>query len=264
MLLQSGLILQVLLSVQVLLDLLLPDRVVEPLPLHLNRVLHLATIALVVALVGLTHTALCAHLLLVRVCHCQLSQTHHVQMVIIRDQVMLGRGSNLIPIVHVLIVVQILAPLDQPINILLKLSIVNHLELFVIKRILVKCFQLLLELYRLNSFRFQTLPLFSNDLRILRISVQLAKPLHFLGSLHSLGLLSSHSSRVMERFGFVTRLQVCLVDLSEHFVVDGAPSVVFESHVPTVVVVVLRLVIVNVNGLLASVFLERHVVARSE
>lgn len=195
MLFESGLVLQVLLRVQVLLDLLLPDRVVESLPLHLNRVLHLASVALVVALVGLAHTtALCAHLLLIGVSHCQLSETNHVQVVVIRDQIVFGRCCNLIPVVHILVVVQILAPLDQPVNILLKLSIVNHLEFLVIKRILVKCLQLFLELHRLHSLWLKTLSLFSDDLRILCVSVQLAEPLHFFGSLHRLGFLSSHGS----------------------------------------------------------------------
>lgn len=52
--------------------------------------------------------------------------------------------------------------------------------------------------------------------------------------------------------------------MSKHFVVDGPPAVVLKSHVPTVMVIVLRLVVVNVNSLLASVLLHGHVIARSK
>ena len=65
----------------------------------------------------------------------------------------------------------------------------------------------------------------------------------------------------MERLEFSISLQLSLVYLRQDLIVNGPPAVVLKSHVPSIVLVVLRLVEMNVDGLFTHFFFERHVVS---
>jgi hypothetical protein len=68
----------------------------------------------------------------------------------------------------------------------------------------------------------------------------------------------------MERFGFRARLEVGLINLCQYFVVDWTPPIILKSEVPTVMVVILRFIVVDIDSLFSSFFLHLHVVTRSK
>ena len=69
-----------------------------------------------------------------------------MQMIIIGHEFILSTRRELTPIFHVLVVVQVFAPLDEPIDILFKLRVVSLFKLTIIEWVVIKRFQLLLEL----------------------------------------------------------------------------------------------------------------------
>lgn len=68
----------------------------------------------------------------------------------------------------------------------------------------------------------------------------------------------------MERFWLRARLQISLINLSQNFVIDGPPTVIFKSHVPPIMIITFRFVVMNVDSLFASFLFHLHVVTWSE
>ena len=62
--------------------------------------------------------------------------------------------------------------------------------------------------------------------------------------------------------GFTSCLHVRLIHLCKHLIVNWTPAVVFKTHVPAIVLILLRLVKMHIDCLLARFFLHLHVVAR--
>ena len=93
-----------------------------------------------------------------------------------------------------------------------------------------------------------------DDLCVLSVSIQLPQPFKLLCSLLCGRFFGSDSAGVMERLEFGISLHLGLVDLRQDLIVDGSPAVVLKSHVPPIVLVVLRLVEMNVDGLFTHVF----------
>lgn len=68
-------------------------------------------------------------------------------MLVIRNQIVLRGGGQRRPVIHILIIVEVLTPLNQSVHILVKLRIINLFELLIVKGVLVQGLQLLLELH---------------------------------------------------------------------------------------------------------------------
>jgi len=66
----------------------------------------------------------------------------------------------------------------------------------------------------------------------------------------------------MVRFRFTASLHVGLVNLGKHFIIDWTPSIVFKSHIPTVVLILLRFIEVHIYRLFTCFFLHLHVITR--
>lgn len=62
----------------------------------------------------------------------------------------LGASCETVPVFHILVVIQILAPFYQIVYFSIEILIIHHREFLVIKRIFVKLFKLLLELCGLD------------------------------------------------------------------------------------------------------------------
>jgi hypothetical protein len=184
-----------------------------------------------------------------------------MQIIIVWNEVILSWGSQSIPIIHILLKIEIFTPLDQPINVLLKLSVIDLHELFIIKWILVQWFQLFLKLYAFDGLGVQAFALFCDDFRVFGVTVELAEPLYLFSTFFCSDLLRTNGFTEVVGFGFAAGLHVGLVYLSEHFVVDWTPTVVFKTHVPTVVLVLLWFIEMHIDRLFTCFFLHLHVIA---
>ena len=204
MLFKTSFILQILLCIEVLLYLLLSDRIVKCLTLHLNTVLQF-TIIRSSCWIWVSW--------LFRI-NCKFAKPHNMQTVISWNCVMLSWSSNCLPVIHILIVIKILTPLNQTVDILIKLVIINLHKLFVVKWVLVKCLKLLLKLNWFYCCWVQTFTLFLNYLCVLSISIEFTKPFDFLWSLLSCCLLLPDCSWIMKRFRFVFGLYISLISTS--------------------------------------------------
>jgi len=61
-----------------------------------------------------------------------------MQIIIVWNEVILGGGSQCIPVIHVLLKVQVLTPLNQTVHILLKLPIIYFHKLLIVEGILIQ------------------------------------------------------------------------------------------------------------------------------
>jgi len=86
------------------------------------------------------------------------------------------------PVVHVLVVVQVITPLNQVVNLEIELLFVHMLVLFIVEGVLVQIFELLLEDSGLECSRVDILTLLLDYLCIFCVFVKLPKPFNFLVS----------------------------------------------------------------------------------
>ena len=80
------------------------------------------------------------------------------------------------PSLTVLVIVEVLAPLNQVVHLVIKVAVVNLLELVVVKWVLIERLQLLLETSRFNCCLIDSVTLLCNKLGILCISVKFSQP----------------------------------------------------------------------------------------
>jgi len=77
------------------------------------------------------------------------------------------------PVVHVLVVVQVITPLNQVVNLEIELLLVHMLVLFIVEGVLVQIFELLLEYSGLERSRVDILALLLDYLCIFCVFVKL-------------------------------------------------------------------------------------------
>ena len=79
-----------------------------------------------------------------------LSTTHHNtgcvlidarQVILLKSGAGLSRGGKLVPVPHVLLIVQVLTPLNQVVHFVVEILIVQFHKPFVIKRVLIQLFK---------------------------------------------------------------------------------------------------------------------------
>lgn len=101
-----------------------------------------------------------------------------------------------------------------------------------------------------------------HDLCVLCIFVKFTQPLNLLGSLLGRCLLHAYFPVVMEFLGLLGRVNLNLVERSQDFVTDGAPSIVFVPAVPSVsITVIFWLVKFDIDAGFAFILLQLHVIA---
>ena len=83
------------------------------------------------------------------------------------------------PAFTILIEVEIFAPLDQVVDLIVKVFVTHFLELHIVERIFVERLELLLEAMRLHSSLIHCISLFGNQLRILGVSIKFSQPTNF-------------------------------------------------------------------------------------
>ena len=59
---------------------------------------------------------------------------------------MLSGSGDHVPVLHVLVKIEVLTPFDQAVNLLLEVALIDVQEFFIVERIRVQLFELLLEL----------------------------------------------------------------------------------------------------------------------
>ena len=104
----------------------------------------------------------------------------------------------------------------------------------------------------------------SDQLSVLRISIQLPEPPDFSVPALLRCLLLSELGHEMESFRFLTSLDLNLVVWRENLVRDWPPAVALNSLVPSIVIVLFRLVKGDVDRVLSLVLLQCVVIARGE
>lgn len=82
------------------------------------------------------------------------------------------------PTLTVLVEVEILAPFNQIVHLVIEVLIVNILELLVIEWIIIQRFELLLEASRFHCGLIDSITLLSDQLGVLCVAIELAKPLN--------------------------------------------------------------------------------------
>lgn len=116
----------------------------------------------------------------------------------------------------------------------------------------------------MNRSLVDCVTLLSNQLSVFGVSVEFAEP----SDLAIASLLRcqffAHLRLEMECFWLLGRLKLNTVTGGENFVRDWTPSISLDPLVPTVMVVLLRLVKANINALLLCVLLQLVVVAWCE
>jgi hypothetical protein len=65
-------------------------------------------------------------------------------------------------------------------------------------------------------------------------------------------------------FGLAARLHVRLIYLRKHLIVNWTPAVVFKTHVPPIVRILLWLIKVHIDSLLSRLFFHLHVISGCE
>ena len=168
------------------------------------------------------------------------------------------------PALAVLVKVKIFAPLDKVVDLIIKLVIFHLLELLVVEWIVIERLQLILESCRLHSSLIYCITLVSDQLSILCVSVQLSEPSNFSVPALLCCLLLSKLRHEMELFRLLTSFDLNLVVWRENLVRDWPPAVALNSLVPSIVIVLLRLVKGDVDGVLSLVLLQCVVIARGE
>jgi hypothetical protein len=118
----------------------------------------------------------------------------HLQVAVRGEYLSLIGGCERLPVVHVLVVVQVITPLNQVINLEVELLWFHLLVLQIVKGILVQVFELLLESNRLESRRVDILTLLQDYLRVLCVFIQLPQPFNFLVSFLLRCLLLANSA----------------------------------------------------------------------
>lgn len=162
------------------------------------------------------------------------------------------------PVAYVLLVVQVLAPLDQVVHLVVEITILQLHEALVVKWVLVQLLQSKFVKVLCNLW------LFLNELGIFSILIEFSEPLElfdtlfFGGELHALFLVK------VKHLRFVRCAQLHRIVRGEDLVGDGPPAVVLVAFVPAVVLVVGVLVEANVDRRLLLLLLDLHIVPRRE
>ena len=106
------------------------------------------------------------------------------------------------PVLSILLIVKVFTPLNQPINFLIKFSIMHLYQVLVIKRIVIELLQLFRHLVvDLNISPFAILLL--DNVCVFGVPVELAQPSDFTQALFSFGQSLSFLGVEMERFWLV-------------------------------------------------------------
>jgi hypothetical protein len=155
-------------------------------------------------------------------------------------RLLLRTCRQLEPIRAISVVVQIFAPFDQVVDFIVKMLVSKLGKLLVVKGIVVKFFELLLEPSRVNRCLVYGFALFIYKLGVLCISIKFAEPFDLFLSL-LLGVQYFPDFGVeMELFCFIAGLDFNLVERGKDFVGDWPPTIVFNAVIPSVEIVVLR------------------------
>jgi len=167
------------------------------------------------------------------------------------------------PVLGVLFIVEVLAPLDQVVDLIIKIIVLQLLQVRIIKRIIVQLFKL--SGHFIVDFNVViAVVLFSDELGILGVTIEFSQPPDLSEALFSfcegLPLLGIK----VKWLRFITGLNLDLIEGCENLVVDWAPPIVFNSLVPAFVLVTFIFVDTDVNRGLFLIFLHLLIVSGSE
>ena len=181
-----------------------------------------------------------------------------------RRHISLVRSGYFVPVLGVLLIVKVLAPLDQVVDFVVKVFIMHVHQVLVIERVLIQLLQFL-SYFGVDVDSRRGLPtLLLNKLSILSVPVELSKPSDLPESLLSISERPPLARIKVERSLLVVGVCLNLVVRSQVLIVDRSPAVVLTSLIPALVAVLLRLVVLNVDAFLLLVRFDGHVVAGSK
>ena len=172
--------------------------------------------------------------------------------------------GDLVPIFCILFVVEVLAPLDQIVNLIIELAVMHVYQILVVERIVVELFELLGDLVVDLDVGCLLTGLLLHELSVLGVAVQLTQPANLPQALLTISQCLALPRIEVERPLLLVRVNFNLVIWRKILVVDRPPAIVLDALVPTFMIILLGLVILDVDGLLLLFLLELDVVARSE
>lgn len=131
------------------------------------------------------------------------TEPEHLDVIVVVGENRLGTGGHYVPAFAVLVEVEILAPLNQVVDFVVKVVVAHLRVLLIVEGVFVERFKLLLETLGLHSSLIYCVTLLSNQLCILGISVQFSEPSNLTVPSLLCSLLLAHLGLKVELLGFL-------------------------------------------------------------
>ena len=175
----------------------------------------------------------------------------------------LAAGSHVVPVFSVFLIIEVLTPLNQIIDLELEFIGYHFDQILVIKWVLVQLLQLFRHFIVYVDCCTLTV-LLLHKLCVFGVTIQFPQPPNLSQTLFAIGQGLSLLGVEVERFGLVGGVDFYLVVGRQDLVVDRAPPIVLYTLIPALVGITWLLIELNIDGSLFLLFLYRIVVSGRE